>query len=184
MRSTFYFINKFYMSRGSSVSTVIRLRDGRPVFDSWQGLGSFLLDTASRPPLEPTHQYVEVQLQAFFDLDTRWRWVVSFTPWPLYPQWKSPWYPVDRRLDGPQNRPGRGGEDKNYQLRPGLEPSIIQPVAQRYNHWAIPAPWYLVKQKEKFTFISCNVALVFTLYSRNQINIPKDTGLSLTQIPL
>jgi hypothetical protein len=32
---------------------------------------------------------------------TRWRLVVSFMPWPLYPQGKSPWYPLDR-LDGPQ----------------------------------------------------------------------------------
>jgi hypothetical protein len=32
------------------------------------------------------------------DLGTRWRWVVSFTPLPLYPQGKSPWYPLDRRL--------------------------------------------------------------------------------------
>jgi hypothetical protein len=28
--------------------------------------------------------------------------VVSFTPRPLYPQGKSPWYPLDRRLGGPQ----------------------------------------------------------------------------------
>jgi len=27
--------------------------------------------------------------------------VVSFTPWPLCPQGKSPWYPLDRRLVGP-----------------------------------------------------------------------------------
>jgi hypothetical protein len=33
-----------------------------------------------------------------FDLGTRWRWVVSFTPLPLYPQGKSPFYPLDRRL--------------------------------------------------------------------------------------
>jgi hypothetical protein len=26
--------------------------------------------------------------------------VVSFTPRPLYPQGKSPWYPLDKRLDG------------------------------------------------------------------------------------
>jgi len=32
------------------------------------------------------------------DLGTRWRWVVSFTIWPLYPQGRSPWYPLDRRL--------------------------------------------------------------------------------------
>jgi hypothetical protein len=60
-------------------------------------------------------------LHAFFDLGTIWRWVVSFTPWPLYPQGKSPWYPLDKRLGGSQNRSGRGGE-KNSQPLPGLEP--------------------------------------------------------------
>jgi len=34
------------------------------------------------------------------DLGTRWRWAVSFTFRPLYPQRKSPWYPLDRRLGG------------------------------------------------------------------------------------
>jgi len=29
---------------------------------------------------------VEVQLRSFFDLGTRWRWVVSFTSRPLYPR--------------------------------------------------------------------------------------------------
>jgi len=37
----------------------------------------------------------EVYLHTFFDLGTRWRWVVSFTPRQLYPQGKSPWYPLD-----------------------------------------------------------------------------------------
>jgi hypothetical protein len=55
-------------------------------------------------------------------LGTRCRWVVSFTPWPLYPQGKSPWYPLDRRLGGPQSRSGRGGEEKNSQPAPGIEP--------------------------------------------------------------
>jgi hypothetical protein len=35
-------------------------------------------------------------------------------------------------LGGTQSRSGRGGEEKNYQLLPGLEPPIIQPVAQGY----------------------------------------------------
>jgi hypothetical protein len=56
------------------------------------------------------------------DLGTRWRRVVSFTPRPLYPQGKSPWYPLDRRLGGPQSRSGRGGEEKNPQPPPGIEP--------------------------------------------------------------
>jgi hypothetical protein len=36
-----------------------------------------------------------------------WRWVVSFTPWSLYSRGKSARYPLDRRLGGLQNRPGR-----------------------------------------------------------------------------
>jgi hypothetical protein len=44
----------------------------------------------------------------------------------------SPWYPLDRRLGGPQSRSGHGGEEKNSQHLPGLQPPIIHPVAQRY----------------------------------------------------
>jgi len=48
--------------------------------------------------------------------------VVSFT---LYPQGKSPWYPLDRRLGGPQSRFERGGEEKNSQPHPGLTIDIM-----------------------------------------------------------
>jgi hypothetical protein len=48
------------------------------------------------------------------------------------PQGKSPWCPLDGRLGGPQSLCGRGGEEKNSQPLPELEPPIIQPVAQRY----------------------------------------------------
>jgi hypothetical protein len=78
------------------------------------------------------------------DLGTRWNWVVSFTPQPLYPKEKSTWYPLVRRLGGSQSRSGRGGEEKNSQPPPGrddkeksshplpgIDPPIIQPVAQR-----------------------------------------------------
>jgi hypothetical protein len=37
---------------------------------------------------------------------------VSFTHRPLYPQGKSRWYPLDRKLGGPQSRSGHGGEEK------------------------------------------------------------------------
>jgi hypothetical protein len=52
----------------------------------------------------------------------------------VLPQGKSPWYPLDRRLGGPQSRSGRGGEEKNSQPRRESNPRtlIIQPVAQRY----------------------------------------------------
>jgi len=52
--------------------------------------------------------------------------VVSFTPRPLYSQGKSLWYPLDRRLDGPQSRSGRGGEEKNSQPPPGIETAIAK----------------------------------------------------------
>jgi hypothetical protein len=39
--------------------------------------------------------------------------VVSFTPQPLYPQGKRPWYPLHRRLGEPQSQSGPGGEEKN-----------------------------------------------------------------------
>jgi hypothetical protein len=51
-------------------------------------------------------------------------------PWLLYPQGKSPWYPLDRRLGGPQSQSGHSGEEKNSQPLLGLEPLIIQPIAQ------------------------------------------------------
>jgi len=46
--------------------------------------------------------------------------VVSFTPRPLYPQGKSPWYPLDRRLSGSQNRSGYCGEEKISLPVPGI----------------------------------------------------------------
>jgi hypothetical protein len=66
------------------------------------------------------------------DLGTRWRWVVSFTTRPLYPQGKTPWYPFNRRLGGPRSRSGRGGEEKNTQPRreSNRRTPIVQPLAQ------------------------------------------------------
>jgi len=56
------------------------------------------------------------------DHGIRWRLVVSFTPWPLYPQGKSLWYPLDRRLAVPQGQSGQTGEGKNSHTLPGIEP--------------------------------------------------------------
>jgi hypothetical protein len=47
-----------------------------------------------------------------------------------YPKGKDPWYPFDRRMGEPQSRSGRGGEEKNSQSLPGLEPPIIQHADQ------------------------------------------------------
>jgi hypothetical protein len=63
---------------------------------------------------------------------TRWRLVISFKTRPLYLQEKSLQYPLDRRLAGPQSHSERSGEERSFQPLPGLDPPIIQPVAQRY----------------------------------------------------
>jgi hypothetical protein len=62
-------------------------------------------------------------------LGTLWRWMVSFTPRPLYPQRNCTWYPLDRRLGGPQSRSGRGGEEKKIPAPTGNRNLIVQTVA-------------------------------------------------------
>jgi hypothetical protein len=66
------------------------------------------------------------------EVGTRWRWVFNFTLRPLYPQIKSPWYPLHRRLGVPQSCSGCGGEEKDSEPLPIVEPLIIQPVVQCY----------------------------------------------------
>jgi hypothetical protein len=71
----------------------------------------------STPCLHPHYTRLTVRWQAggrihqrFLNLDTSCRWVVSFPPLPLYPGGKSPQYPLDRRLSGPQSRSGPYGD--------------------------------------------------------------------------
>jgi hypothetical protein len=47
---------------------------------------------------------------------TRWRWVISLMPRPLYPWGNSSRSSLDRRLGGPQNQSGMRGEEKNLAL--------------------------------------------------------------------
>jgi hypothetical protein len=58
------------------------------------------------------------------------------------PQRKIPWYALCKSMDGPQSRSECGGEEKNSQPLPGLETSIIHPVAQRYT---TELCWLLIK---------------------------------------
>jgi hypothetical protein len=66
-------------------------------------------------------------------------WRCSFTPRPLYPQGKSPWYPLDRRLGGSQGRSGRGSEEKNSQPLPGREHPDHPARSPAIYRWAILA---------------------------------------------
>jgi hypothetical protein len=86
------------------------------------------------------------------DLCTRWRWVVGFSPRPLYPRGNGPRYPLDRRLGGPQSLSGPCGEEKN--LAPaGIQTLAVHSIARLYTDWAIPThikekiilKWFLQK---------------------------------------
>jgi hypothetical protein len=67
-----------------------------------------------------TYWGVEVYLHVVFDVGTRRRRVVSFTPWPFYPQGKSHRYSLNKRLGGFRSRSGRGAEEKNSQPSSGI----------------------------------------------------------------
>jgi hypothetical protein len=77
--------------------------------------------------------------QYFLDLGTSCRWVVGFTPRPLYPRGKSPQYPLDRMLCGPQ-----AGLDDVEKIKlltvPGLELRPLGRLASRHTDYTIPAP--------------------------------------------
>jgi hypothetical protein len=59
----------------------------------------------------PLRRMGERMCRPTFSWPRHYRWVVSFTPRPLYPRGKSPRYPLDRRLGGLQSRSGRLGEE-------------------------------------------------------------------------
>jgi hypothetical protein len=61
--------------------------------------------------------------------------------WPFYPQGRSSWYPLDRRLVGPRPDLDAVVKRKIAELLPGIEPRIIQSVAQSYT---TELPWLRV----------------------------------------
>jgi hypothetical protein len=68
-------------------------------------------------------------ISIFLDLGTRWRWVVSYTPLPLYPRRNSPQYPLDRMgwprvgLDAVQKRRNLHCRESNLS-RPARSPPL------------------------------------------------------------
>jgi hypothetical protein len=81
----------------------------------------------------------------------RWWWVVSFTPWPLYPRENSLHYLQDKRLDRVQSWTVFYRNQKNLLLLPVIEPKILGPqnhlTVNCYTHWDIPAPLDTEKKK-------------------------------------
>jgi hypothetical protein len=89
---------------------------------------------------------------------------VSYTPRTLYPRGKSPRYPLDRRLGGPQNRSGRRGEEENLAATgtrtPTSQPSSPLPVA-------IPTMLSRLLYRMKMDIISVEITCVQPLGRTN-----------------
>jgi hypothetical protein len=96
---------------------VTRLGDDRLLLNPFQFIAS------CPPSYHSTTRYSHHAMKTYgdggmalsLDLSTRWRWIVSFTPTPLYPRGKSPRYQFDRRVGGQQSRYGHCGvENKKF----------------------------------------------------------------------
>jgi hypothetical protein len=70
--------------------------------------------------------------------------VVSFTSRPLYPQEKSPLYPLDRRLGGSQNRCGRRREERILPL-PGQQLRPLGRTTRSHSLYRLGYPEYFGK---------------------------------------
>jgi len=65
---------------------------------------------------------------------------------------KEPWYPLNRRLMGPQTQSGHFEEGKNILPFPGFEPQTVQPTASHYTGCTIPAPDIMLDNISNLTF--------------------------------
>jgi hypothetical protein len=99
----------------------------------------------------------------FLDLGTSWRWVVSFTPRPLYPRGKSPRYPLNTRLSGPVWTTWRSENSWPYRDS-NSDPSVGQPEASRYTDWAIAVLWGVFSRDDISSFGTSPVLINFVFY--------------------
>jgi hypothetical protein len=98
--------------------------------------------------------------ERIFNLDTRWRRVVSLIRRPLYPRRKGLQYPFDRKLGGPQSQSGRGGEEKNSQPPPGIEPDSSIPHTSRFiihNHHTFSRSYRNTVWRHKPKYLDLNL---------------------------
>jgi hypothetical protein len=84
-----------------------------------------------------------------FDLGSRWRWVISLTPRPLYLQEISSRYPLDRQ-SLPQSPSRLCGEDK-YLSPARIRTPAVQLIVHHYVDWAIPTSLHSVELRKAET---------------------------------
>jgi hypothetical protein len=72
----------------------------------------------------------------------RWRWVVSFTPLPLYPRGKEPPVHIEQEA-GWAPEPVWTLWRREQSCIAWNRTPVVQPVARCYADWAIPTAWFL-----------------------------------------
>jgi hypothetical protein len=73
-------------------------------------------------------------------LGVKWRWVGRFTSRPFCLRGKRTRYPLDRWLDGAQNRSGRCGGEKKSLASTGNGTPVVQPVTIPYELYRLCSP--------------------------------------------
>jgi hypothetical protein len=108
--------------------------------------------------------------------------VVSLTPRPLNTQGNSPRYPLDRRLGGPQSRSGRGGEEKNSQPPPGIEP--LNPDRPARNPALYRLSYHYESELERNVCLSPSRLLRLLVFQFTFYTLPNNVSyLPLPQVP-
>jgi hypothetical protein len=113
----------------------------------------------------------------FLDLGTSWRWVVSFTPRPLYHWGNSPRYPLDRRLGGPQSQSGRREEGKI------LDPSGLTRPARSQSQYRLRYPGsisYLLRMNIRLDIMFSNsLNLCAFFHVKYNVTQPEKTNIKI-----
>jgi hypothetical protein len=111
----------------------------------------------------------ECHVSCSVTIGTRSRWVVSFTPWLLYPWGNHSWYPLARRLGGFRSRSGCY-EEKSCSCQE-LNPSH---PARCYTDWAITPSWKCctgTKSLHLYVSVLC-VCLYLSVWKSVRLNLP------------
>jgi hypothetical protein len=68
-----------------------------------RGIAYSTSQSCMKGPVHTMEAYREsssIIARLILNLGTGWRWAVKLKPWALYPPWKTPRYPLNRRVDG------------------------------------------------------------------------------------
>jgi hypothetical protein len=96
-------------------------------------------------------------------LGTSWKWVISFTPRPLYTQGRSPRYPLDRRLGGPQSQSGQYGDVKILASTRTRTPTPW-PFSQSLYRLRYPGSFICVSRGNKWNYkIPRNIQVLYNI---------------------